>query len=67
MLDENKISREEMIALVINSKYSIDEQIALIRQKDTKPEEYAEFYEFAEDVKAKVTQEYSNLSEQKGE
>lgn len=54
-----RISRDEMIAKVINARYSIDDQIALIRQKDTKPEEYEEFYKFAEKVKADVTAEYA--------
>lgn len=53
-----KISREEMIGKVIASKYSIDDQIAILRQKDTKPEEYEAFFNFAEEVKAKVTAEY---------
>jgi len=56
---EMRISREEMIAKVINTRYSIDDQIAIIRQKDTKPDEYEEFYTFAEEVKAKVTEEYA--------
>lgn len=50
--------REEMIALIINSKYTISDQIALLRQKDVKPEEYQQFYDFAEEIKAKVTAEY---------
>lgn len=58
MNEQDKITREEMIALVINSKYSINDQIALLRQKDSKPEEWEEFYNFAEDVKKKVTKEY---------
>lgn len=58
-MEENmRITREEMIANVISSRYSIDDQIALIRQKDEKPEEYQAFYEFAESVKSKVTEEY---------
>jgi len=56
---ETRISREQMISNIINSKYSIDDQIALIRQKDTKPEEYQAFYEFAEATKAAVTAEYA--------
>lgn len=47
-----------MIALVINSKYSINDQIAILRQKDTKPEEWEAFNAFAEEIKAKVTLEY---------
>ena len=54
-----RISREQMIAKVINAKYSIDDQIAIIRQKDAKPEEYEAFYAFAEQVKADVKAEYA--------
>ena len=50
-----RVSREAEIASVIKARYSIDEQIALLRQKDTKPEEYEAFFAFAEEVKAKVT------------
>ena len=50
-----RVSREEEIASVIKAKYSIDDQIAILRQKDTKPEEYAAFFAFAEQVKATVT------------
>lgn len=57
--NEMRVSRDEMIAKVINAKYSIDDQIAIIRQRDNKPEEYAEFYAFAEQVKADVTAEYA--------
>ena len=42
------------VAAVINAKYSIDDQIALLRQKDTKPEEWEAFNAFAEEVKRKV-------------
>lgn len=53
-------SREEIISSVIAAKYSIDDQIALLRQKDSKPEEYQAFFDFAEKVKADVTKEYNN-------
>lgn len=49
-----RISREEEISAVINAKYSIDQQIAILRQRDTKPEEYEAFYNFAEQVKSTV-------------
>lgn len=38
----------------IRKKYSVSEQIALLRQRDEKPEEYAAFYEYAEACKAEV-------------
>jgi len=52
-------SREQVIAAVIAAKYSVDDQIAILRQKDTKPEEYQAFYDYAEEVKAKVTAEFA--------
>lgn len=51
---ESRLTRDQEIAAVINARYSIDDQIALLRQKDTKPEEWAEFNAFAEEVKAKI-------------
>lgn len=50
-----KVSREQEIASVIKARYSIDDQIAILRQKETKPEEYEAFFAFAEQVKATVT------------
>ena len=61
-MENNRISREQMIAKVINARYSMDEQIALLRQRDSKPEEYEAFYTFAEEVKRKVTEEYAQYS-----
>ncbi len=54
-----RASREQVIASVIAAKYSINDQIAILRQKDTKPEEYQAFFDFAEEVKRKVTEEYA--------
>ncbi len=62
-----RINREQMIARVINTRYSVDDQIAILRQKDTKPEEYQEFFDFAEQVKKDVTAEYAALDGGSGE
>lgn len=35
----------------IHEKYSIDDEIAILRQKNEKPEEYAEYYAYCESVK----------------
>lgn len=53
--DSMRVSREAEIASVIRAKYSIDDQIAILRQKDQKPEEYEAFFRFAEDAKTAVT------------
>ncbi|MBO6292725.1 MAG: hypothetical protein J6N51_10805 [Selenomonas sp.] len=54
---ESKLTREQEIAAVINTRYSIDDQIAILRQKDTKPEAYEEFFAFCEEVKSKIPKE----------
>ena len=51
---ESSMTRAQEIAAVIDAKYSIDDQIALLRQKDTKPEEWAAFNAFCEEVKSKI-------------
>ena len=66
MENNNRISREQMIAKVIGSRYSIDDQIAILRQKDTKPEEWEAFNAFAEEIKAKVTAEYAAFDSESG-
>ena len=53
-MDENTLTYAQEVALVIDAQYSIDAQIALLRQKDTKPDEWAEFNAFCEEVKKKV-------------
>lgn len=50
-----QISREQEIAAVINAKYSVNDQLAILRQRDTKPEEYQAFFDFAEQVKRDVS------------
>ena len=55
---DEQITREQMISNIISGRYSIDDQIAILRQRDTKPEEFAAFNAYAEEVKAKVTAEY---------
>lgn len=57
-----RINRGQMIAKVINTRYSVDDQIAILRQKDTKPEEYQAFFDFAEQVKKDVTAEYDAMA-----
>lgn len=61
-----RITQDQMIAKVINAKYSIDEQIALLRQKEAKPEEYEAFYAFAEQVKTDVKAEYAKYAAAEG-
>lgn len=43
--------RERVISR-IREKYSVDDEIAILRQRDTKPDEFAEYNTFVEQIKA---------------
>lgn len=45
-------SYEERIVMRIRAKYSIDDELAILRQKDSKPEEFAEYNDYVEQIKA---------------
>ena len=45
-------SYKERVTQRIREKYSVEDEIAIIRQKDVKPEEYQEWYDFVEQIKA---------------
>lgn len=48
----------------IREKYSISDELAILRQRDTKPEEFAEYNAFAEQAKAEVNAEIERQREQ---
>lgn len=52
----NKIGYEDLVGNLIKEKYSINDQIALIRQKDIKKDEYEIFYNFCELCKEQARQ-----------
>lgn len=45
------IPYKDRIISRIREVYSIDDEIAILRQKDTKPEEFAEYNAFVEQIK----------------
>jgi hypothetical protein len=47
-------TRKEAIISAIREKYSVDDEIAILRQRDTKPEEFSRYFEFVERVKASI-------------
>lgn len=49
--------RKNKIIFEIRKKYSIDDELAILRQKDTKPEEFQEYFEFVENIKNNLTKE----------
>lgn len=43
--------RERVISR-IREKYTVDDELAILRQRDTKPEEFAEYNTFVEGIKS---------------
>ena len=41
----------------IRKKYSVNQELAILRQRDTKPEEFAEYNAFVEQCKSEVKSE----------
>lgn len=52
--EEKAKKRNAKIVALIREKYTIDEELAILRQRDTKPTEFAEYNAYAEQCKAKV-------------
>lgn len=46
-----------LVSRLIRERYSIDDEMAILRQRDTKPEEYETYNEFCEECKAKARKE----------
>lgn len=46
------IAYEQRVVNRIRERYSVDDELAILRQRDTKPEEFAEYNAFVEAIKA---------------
>ena len=47
----------EKVVALIREKYSLDEELAIQRQRDTKPEEFNEYFAFCENCKERAKAE----------
>ena len=45
---------EQRVQQSIRERYSVDDELAILRQRDTKPDEFAAYYEYAEHCKAQA-------------
>lgn len=52
--EEKQLDYEALVVAEIRKRYSVDQEFALLRQRDTKPEEFAEYDSYVEDCKAKI-------------
>lgn len=50
--EEPKIPYELRVVERIRAVYSIDDELAILRQRDTKPEEFEEYNAFVENIKS---------------
>lgn len=52
------LSYDEAVDAEIRKRYSVSQEFAILRQKDEKTEEYAEYYAYCEECKASVKARY---------
>lgn len=50
----NARTYEQKVSCLIREKYSQDAEFAILRQKEDKPEEFAEYNNYCEECKSKV-------------
>lgn len=51
------LTYEQRIVLRIREKYSVDDELAILRQRDTKPDEFAAYNDFVEHIKDEEKQD----------
>ncbi|MBR5808914.1 MAG: hypothetical protein IKY39_02245 [Clostridia bacterium] len=61
----NNINRDESVNSKIRERYTQSQEFAILRQKDEKPDEYAEYYAYCEECKNAVKESMQG-SEQYG-
>lgn len=52
--DLKKSMYEKTIVDLIRERYSINQELAILRQRDTKPEEFAEYNAYVEECKQSI-------------
>ncbi len=50
-IDTQDIPYEQRVVNRIREKYSVDDELAILRQRDTKPDEFKEYNDFVERIK----------------
>lgn len=60
---EKQNDYENKIVAEIRKKYNLNQELAILRQRDAKPEEFAEYNEYVESCKTKIKEELNNKQE----
>ena len=53
---------ESIVILKIRRKYSVNQELAILRQRDTKPTEFAAYNEYVEQCKAETKADMGNIA-----
>jgi hypothetical protein len=51
---KTQISYDQLVSDLIRAKYTVDQELAINRQRDTKPEEFQAYFDFCEKCKQKA-------------
>ena len=55
-MQQPAINYDQLVSNLIRDKYTVDQEIAINRQRDTKPEEFQEYFDFCEQCKIKANE-----------
>ena len=53
---------EELVVQFIREKYTLDDELAIQRQKETKPDEWSEYFVYCEECKAKAKEKVGDTN-----
>lgn len=56
-LRDEPVSYEARVVELIRLRYSVDDELAILRQREQKPEEYQAYFDYAEACKAQAKTE----------
>lgn len=59
--EDETVPYEEQVVALIRERYSSDDELAILRQRDSKPEEFEQYFNYCEECKAKVKQKLGML------
>ena len=59
----SKARYEDEVAILIREKYSENDELAILRQKDSKPEEFAEYNAYCEQCKKEIKEKIAEAYE----
>ena len=51
---------EEQVQMLVRKQYSVADELAILRQRDTKPDEFAAYYEYVEKCKMQAKNQTCN-------